>query len=255
MVDIGQGAGAQLHVDGEDARAVLAGFDTGAPGLAHGIAQQAEQGLGMDGGHDGVGTEATAVGAGDGPVFHAGDLLAQADILSEGERIGQRFSTAAQTPDTELVRLEYVASFVFRAGRQAQESIVAANQFIRFHRKPGQIHQTERPEDLFQRFARAKPADGVEARVKADPFADEGLECAAGLCALFQDGHSKAPLGQDLAAEQAAESGPDDQDAFFHDASKVPDDERGVCAAKTEGVGQERIEMDVESLGGDQQPG
>ena len=87
VVQVRDGVGAQLRVDGEDARTVFPGLDAGAPGAADGVAQQAQQLLGMDVGDDDVRRVSTAVGAGDAAVF---DRL--------------RRSTAAARPDPQRHR-------------------------------------------------------------------------------------------------------------------------------------------------------
>ena len=71
-------------------------------------------------------------------------------------------------------------------------------------------------ENLPQRLARSQAADGMETRIETDAVPREGLEGAAQLIPLFQDGDIPTAAVQQLAAEQAAQAAADDERMLRH---------------------------------------
>ena len=54
----------------------------------------------------------------------------------------------------------------------------------------------------------------METRIETDSVADKGLQGAARLQPLFQDGHIHPGTIQKFAAEQAAQASPDNEEVF-----------------------------------------
>ena len=97
------------------------------------------------------------------------------------------------------------------AGRQG-ERLAVQEDLVLFHPFPGQLRQAQRPEDALQGLAGTQAAHGMEARIEADSLPDKGLEGTARLESFFQEADTVSVAGQDAPAQQAAESGSQDED-------------------------------------------